>query len=146
MQPSLRTRTQTTDPVYSGTTSISSLRRRPRARRRRWSWPYRDGAMQDVGYELRRIPIPRTRVNKGKRKGWVSKDPALLITASDLLLEVDYLKLAVFFCASRVAWGVYANGTLVNASAHCSKKRLCASSRSSRISKILLTSSSLDSV
>src|ERR671910_2924067 len=42
--------------------------------------------MQDPGYELPRIPIPRTRVNKGKRKGWVSKDPALLITASDLLL------------------------------------------------------------
>src|ERR671910_2517752 len=42
--------------------------------------------MQDPGYELPRIPIPRTRVNKGKRKGWVSKDPALLITASDLPL------------------------------------------------------------
>src|SRR5215217_5209963 len=32
------------------------------------------------------MPLPRTSVNKGKRKGWVSKDPALLITASDLLL------------------------------------------------------------
>src|SRR5215217_4287092 len=36
--------------------------------------------------ELLRIPIPRTSVNKGIRKGWVPKDPALLITASDLLL------------------------------------------------------------
>src|SRR5215208_4645962 len=42
--------------------------------------------MQDLGYELPRIPIPRTSVNKAKRKGWVSKDPALLATASDLLL------------------------------------------------------------
>jgi hypothetical protein len=25
---------------------------------------YRGGAMQDLGYELPRIPIPRTRVNK----------------------------------------------------------------------------------
>src|SRR5215218_1358324 len=36
--------------------------------------------------EVRRIPIPRTSVNKGKRKGWVLRDPALLATASDLLL------------------------------------------------------------
>src|SRR5215203_1762295 len=93
--------------------------------------------------ELRRIPIPRTSVNKGKRKGWVLRDPALLATASDLLLvEADYLKLALFSCASRVAWRVYSKGTLVNASAHCSKKRLCASSRSSRISKTLLVRSS----
>jgi hypothetical protein len=99
--------------------------------------------MQDPASGLPRILFPRTTVNKGKRKGWVSKDPALLITASDLLLvEVDYLKFAVFFCASRVAWRVYSNGTLVNASAHCSKKRLCASSRSSRISKTLLVRSS----
>jgi hypothetical protein len=25
--------------------------------------------IQDLGYELRRMPIPRTPVNKGKRKG-----------------------------------------------------------------------------
>jgi hypothetical protein len=25
--------------------------------------------MQDLGYELRRIPIPLTRVNKGRKKG-----------------------------------------------------------------------------
>src|SRR5215213_462963 len=36
--------------------------------------------------EVRRISIPRTSVNKGKRKGWVLRDPALMITASDLLL------------------------------------------------------------
>src|ERR671921_147437 len=36
--------------------------------------------------EVRRIPLPRTPVNKGKRKGWVLRDPALLITAWDLLL------------------------------------------------------------
>src|SRR5215208_4672227 len=36
--------------------------------------------------EVRRIPIPRTSVNEGKRKGWVLRDPALMITASDLLL------------------------------------------------------------
>src|SRR5215207_11198606 len=47
---------------------------------------YRGVVMQDLGYELRRIPIPRTSVNKGKRKGWVLRDPALLITASELLL------------------------------------------------------------
>jgi hypothetical protein len=28
-------------------------------------WPYRTGAMQNVVYELRRIPLPRTPVNKG---------------------------------------------------------------------------------
>jgi hypothetical protein len=27
-------------------------------------WPYRTGAMQDPGYELPRIPLLRTRVNK----------------------------------------------------------------------------------
>src|SRR5215217_7132574 len=32
------------------------------------------------------MPLPRTSVNKGKRKGWVLRDPALLITASDLPL------------------------------------------------------------
>jgi hypothetical protein len=30
---------------------------------------YRGGAMQDLGYELPRIPIPRTSVNKGKKQG-----------------------------------------------------------------------------
>jgi hypothetical protein len=30
---------------------------------------YRGGAMHYLGYELRRIPIPRTPVNKGKKKG-----------------------------------------------------------------------------
>ena len=30
---------------------------------------YRGGGMQDLGYELPRIPIPRTRLNKGKKKG-----------------------------------------------------------------------------
>src|SRR5215212_6536729 len=36
--------------------------------------------------EVLRIPLPRTSVNKGKRKGWGFRDPALLITASDLPL------------------------------------------------------------
>jgi hypothetical protein len=30
---------------------------------------YRGEAIQDLGYELPRITIPRTRVNKGKKKG-----------------------------------------------------------------------------
>jgi hypothetical protein len=30
---------------------------------------YRDEAMQDLGYELPRINIPRTPVNKGKKEG-----------------------------------------------------------------------------
>ena len=30
---------------------------------------YQGGAMQDLGYELRRIPIPRTPVNKDKKEG-----------------------------------------------------------------------------
>jgi hypothetical protein len=29
-------------------------------------WPYRTGAMQDVVYERRRIPLPHTPVNRGK--------------------------------------------------------------------------------
>ena len=29
---------------------------------------YRGGAMQDLGYELPRNPIPRTPVNKGKKR------------------------------------------------------------------------------
>src|SRR5829696_1871373 len=33
-----------------------------------------------------RIQLLRTPVNKARERGWVSKDPALLITASDLLL------------------------------------------------------------
>jgi len=34
--------------------------------------------MQDLGYELPRIPIPRTSVNKDKRKGWsVAPQPSL---------------------------------------------------------------------
>jgi hypothetical protein len=31
--------------------------------------PLRGGSMHDPGYELPRIPIPRTPVNKGKEKG-----------------------------------------------------------------------------
>src|SRR5215216_2600024 len=58
----------------------------------------------------------------------------------------DAITSLTLFCAWRVAWRVYSNGTLANASAHCSKKRLWASSRSSRISKILLVSSSVASV
>jgi hypothetical protein len=38
---------------------------------------YLGGAMQDLGYELPRIYIPRTRVNKGIRKGRGSYVPAL---------------------------------------------------------------------
>src|SRR5215207_370942 len=34
-----------------------------------WFRAYRGGAMQDVGYELRRISIPRTSVNRGMKKG-----------------------------------------------------------------------------
>src|SRR5829696_5608100 len=33
--------------------------------------------IQDLGYELPRIPIPRTPVNKGKRKGRGAPAPAL---------------------------------------------------------------------
>src|SRR5215218_6620449 len=32
-------------------------------------WEHQSGVMQDLGYELPRIPIPRTPVNKGKKKG-----------------------------------------------------------------------------
>ena len=35
-------------------------------------------AMQDLGYELPRVPIPRTWVNKGKEKGQGCYTPALL--------------------------------------------------------------------
>src|SRR5215212_2794007 len=48
------------------------------------SWPLSDphsGPIPDF-----QTVSPRTSVNKGKRKGWVSKDPALLSTASDLPL------------------------------------------------------------
>jgi hypothetical protein len=38
---------------------------------------YRGGAMHDLGYELPRIPIPRTPVNKGKEKGRRCYTPAL---------------------------------------------------------------------
>src|SRR5215217_2890975 len=31
-------------------------------------WPYRSGAMQDPANELRRIPLPRTRVNRAIRR------------------------------------------------------------------------------
>ena len=37
--------------------------------------------MQDLGYELPRIPIPRTPVNKGKGKGRSYDAPALLLCA-----------------------------------------------------------------
>ena len=33
------------------------------------------GDMQDLGYELPRNPIPRTRVNKGKKKGRGCEEP-----------------------------------------------------------------------
>src|SRR5215212_11592825 len=48
------------------------------------SWPLSDphsGPIPDF-----QTVSPRTSVNKGKRKGWVLRDPALLATASDLLL------------------------------------------------------------
>jgi hypothetical protein len=34
-------------------------------------WPYRTGGMQDSASELRRIPLPRTRVNKGQKDAWL---------------------------------------------------------------------------
>jgi hypothetical protein len=37
---------------------------------------YRGEAMQDLGYELPRIPIPRTPVNKGKIQGPRLVDPS----------------------------------------------------------------------
>ena len=40
---------------------------------------YRGGGMQDLGYELPRILIPRTPVNKGKKKGQSVLAPALLL-------------------------------------------------------------------
>jgi hypothetical protein len=44
--------------------SLPVLGRRITCRR-----PYRTRAMQDPGYELRRIHLPRTWVNKGKKQG-----------------------------------------------------------------------------
>ena len=41
---------------------------------------YLGGAMQDLGYELPRICIPRTQVNKGKREGRGCYAPAPLLT------------------------------------------------------------------
>src|SRR5215208_2784614 len=70
-------------------------------------WPYRTGAMQDPGYELPRIPLPRTRVNKGKEKG---RDPAgprpfslssASLLASQLLLGLIHqpFLFPLFFCS-----------------------------------------------
>jgi hypothetical protein len=42
---------------------------------------YRGEAIQDLGYELPRIPIPRTPLNKGKKKGWNYDTPAPQCTA-----------------------------------------------------------------
>ena len=39
-------------------------------------WPCRTRAMHDPASELRRMPLPRTRVNKGKRKGRGFDTPA----------------------------------------------------------------------
>ena len=39
---------------------------------------YRGEAMQDLGFELPRILIPRTSVNKGRKKGRGMEAPALL--------------------------------------------------------------------
>src|SRR5215213_4938844 len=50
----------------------------------------RGGAMQDPGYELPRMSIPRSWVNKGKRKGRGCSSPALL-SASGLRLWGDPL-------------------------------------------------------
>jgi hypothetical protein len=44
---------------------------------------YRGGAMQDLGYELPRIPIPRTWVNKGRKEG-----PELLRPGPSFLLAL----------------------------------------------------------
>src|SRR5215213_1245193 len=47
---------------------------------------YRGGGMQDLGYELPRIPIPRTRVNKGKKKGrGLDPQPFTSLRAVELL-------------------------------------------------------------
>jgi hypothetical protein len=44
-------------------------------------WPYRTGAMQDAANELRRIPLPRTSVNRGKKRAEVARDPDPLTNA-----------------------------------------------------------------
>src|SRR5215208_4419309 len=52
--------------------------------------------MQDLGYELPRIPIPRTPVNKGKRKGReLLHSPALFLQAISSYLDVCALGMAL---------------------------------------------------
>jgi hypothetical protein len=48
---------------------------------------YRGGAIQDLGYELPRIPIPRTRVNKARRRAgaYSSSGPSCEISALTLV-------------------------------------------------------------
>src|SRR5215212_1351025 len=56
---------------------------------------YRGGAMQDLGYELRRIPIPRTWVNKGMKKEKKGRDivaPSSLVLKSTGLWPLKALK------------------------------------------------------
>src|SRR5215217_5606708 len=45
--------------------------------------------MQDLGYELPRIPIPRTPVNKGKKKGRRCYTPALEDSHLGPLLQAE---------------------------------------------------------
>ena len=60
---------------------------------------YRAGAMLDFGYELPRISIPRTPVNKGKHKAGTFDSPGSLasglptLSVSRLLLRLVYVDL-----------------------------------------------------
>src|SRR5215203_516677 len=60
-------------------------------------WPYRTGAMQNVVYELRRIYLPRTWVNKGKKEGRGARPRPFLVVgreyaASSVLKAADALE------------------------------------------------------
>src|SRR5688500_4584399 len=79
-------------------------------------WPYRTGAMHNVVYELRRISLPRTRVNKGERKSRDVLAPALKqlnalclsacvvdgLDAFALVLEAEFLVAALFAVSLRL--------------------------------------------
>src|SRR5215211_2791113 len=72
-------------------------------------WPNRTGAMQDAASELRRTPLPRTPVNKGKHHAGTLRHPGSLTSGLPTLAVYLAYDVALYTPTSpAVTWGGFA--------------------------------------